>query len=116
MVVTSMVMPWPASAKPACCRSSALPMPPAATTTTGASTWKGWPRTRPRTPPAWRFSMITSSTRASVITSQPAATASSTHSAAFHLAPQRQPSMHLAPQSKCLLTDGRMNLISGSQL
>ena len=47
----------------------------------------------------WPSSISTRSTRARVRRSAPAATASSTYSAAFHLAPQRQPSMHLAPHS-----------------
>jgi hypothetical protein len=53
--------------------------------------------------------------RARVRRSAPAATASSTHSAALHLAPQRQPSMHFAPQSNFTARAGFMNFNCGCQ-
>ena len=94
-----MVSPSPASRRPEAWSRRGEPMPPAATTTVFARTRKGFPPSRPSTPVASPPSIVTRSTRARVRSSAPRATASSTHSAAFHLAPQRQPSMQRAPQA-----------------
>jgi hypothetical protein len=108
-----MATPWPASI-PALRSSSGVPRPPAATTTRSAGTVNG----------AAGTAAAHAGDRA-VLDEQPAdACAGPEHGAggdgvvdelaAFHFAPQRQPSMQRAPQSNGCARAGSMNLSCGA--